>query len=86
MYFSDKSNSDNCNSDGYEKLGDAIILQAVKDYRLAVKSLKSSPNNTTASDTKHEVERFFHSGLFATITELDPDMLISMLNQEVKSL
>lgn len=86
MYFNDRSNSAQGNDDGYVKLGDAIILQAVRDYRLALKGLASASNSNSAKSAKREVERFFHSGLFGTITNLEPDMLIAKLNEEVKSL
>lgn len=45
----------------YENLINAIILQAVKDYRDALKRLKKKPQNTDAMSTAMEIERFFHS-------------------------
>ena len=45
----------------YENLANAIILQAVKDYRMALKSLKANPRNRTAMADKDEIERFFRS-------------------------
>ena len=39
---------------------------------------------TPGKNMVREVERFFHSGLFGAITELDTDMLIAKLKQEVK--
>ena len=45
----------------YENLANAIILQAVKDYRVALKSLKVNPRNRTAQADKDEIERFFRS-------------------------
>lgn len=69
----------------FEKLGSAIILQAVKDYRQALRSLAGSPNCVRAMETKTEVERFFHSDLFAAITSIEPDWLIDKLSQEVSN-
>lgn len=69
----------------FEKLGRAIILQAVKDYRQALRSLAGSPNCVRAMETKTEVERFFHSDLFAAITSIEPDWLIDKLSQEVSN-
>lgn len=43
----------------YENLANAIIIQAVKDYRTALKTLKRNPDNMDAADTVNEVERFF---------------------------
>lgn len=71
--------------DTYEALANAIIMQAVKDYRDALRKLKRGRKNTDAERTKAEVERFFRSGLFSALTEIDPEMLIRKLNEEVKS-
>ena len=55
----------------YENLANAIILQAVKDYRL--------------HDDEQElanIERFFRSGWFGVLTNIDPEVLISKLRKE----
>ena len=38
--------------DPYQALGNAVVLQAVKDYRDAVKKLSRGKKNTTAEQTK----------------------------------
>jgi len=68
----------------YEKLTNAIVLQAVKDYRKALKVLKKHPRNGTALYTKREVERFFRSDWYALLTMVDPEMLIRKLKEEVR--
>lgn len=70
-------------NDTYERLANAIILQAVKDYRNALKRLKKYPRNETALYTKREVERFFRSDWYTSLTKVDPEMLILKLNEEV---
>ena len=55
----------------YEELANAIVLQAVKDYRL------HDDEQELAS-----IERFFRSGWFNTLTSIDPEMLISKLRKE----
>ncbi len=67
----------------YDDLADAIILQAVKDYRIAMKRLKKNPNNETALKTKQEIERFFRSDWYTLLTNVDPEMLIQKLSKEV---
>ncbi|XVG96468.1 hypothetical protein ACGCUP_04405 [Eubacteriales bacterium KG125] len=67
----------------YENLANAIILQAVKDYRMALKSLKANPRNRTAMTDKEEIERFFRSGWFSVLTSVDGEMLIRSLQMEV---
>ncbi|MDA8227030.1 MAG: hypothetical protein M0T74_04895 [Desulfitobacterium hafniense] len=70
-------------TDVFEKLANAIIIQAVKDYRFALKKLAKHPRNDSALYTKREVERFFHSGFFSNLTSLNPEMLIRKLQEEV---
>ena len=67
----------------YENLANAIILQAVKDYRVALKCLKVNPRNKTAFADKEEIERFFRSGWFSVLTSVDGEMLIRSLQLEV---
>ncbi len=67
----------------YENLANAIILQAVKDYRMALKSLKANPRNRTAMADKDEIERFFRSDWFSVLTSVDGEMLIRSLQKEV---
>ena len=66
----------------YENLANAIILQAVKDYRMALKSLKANPRNRTAMADKDEIERFFRSDWFSVLTRVDGEMLIRSLQME----
>ena len=70
-------------NDTYERLSNAIVLQAVKDYRNALKRLKKHPQNEKALNTKREVERFFRSDLYASLTTVNPEMLITKLKKEV---
>ena len=55
----------------YEELANAIILQAVKDYRL-----------TDDEAELAEIERFFRSDWFGVLTDVDPEYLIRMLRKE----
>ena len=69
--------------EGYEMLGHAIITQAAKDYRKALKRLLISPKSTLSLQVKKEVEQFFYSDLFLMITDLDPDLILKKLQREV---
>ena len=44
--------------DPYQALGNAVVLQVVKDYRDAVKKLSRGKKNSSAEATKAECERF----------------------------
>lgn len=68
--------------DAYERLANAIILRAVKDYRIALKMLKKHPSNKTSLYTKQEVECFFRSELYSVLTTVNPEILIRRLNEE----
>jgi RNA polymerase sigma factor (sigma-70 family) len=67
-----------------ENLANAIILQAVKDYRMALKCLRANPKNRTARADKDEIDRFFRSQWFMVLTSVDGEMLIRSLNMEVE--
>ena len=54
----------------FEELAQAIILQAVKDYRL----------HDDAAE-RDSIEQFFRSRWFGVLTNLDPEMLISRLRR-----
>ena len=61
----------------YENLANEIILSAVKDYKHALKHNKKSLIN--------DCERFFRSGWFATLTEINADKLIKNLRREAQN-
>lgn len=67
----------------YENLANAIILQAVRDYRTALKCSKLNPNNRNALSDKEEIEHFFRSKWYSTLTSVNGEMLIRSLNEEV---
>ena len=67
----------------YEDLANAIILQAVKDYRMALKSLKANSRNRAAQADKAEIERFLRSQWYSALTDVKGEMLIRSLQKEV---
>ncbi|MCD8195878.1 MAG: hypothetical protein LUE24_01680 [Lachnospiraceae bacterium] len=67
----------------YESLANAIIIQAVKDYRTALKTLKRNPDNMSATDTVNEVERFLRSQWYTALSDVSGEYLIRKLKQEV---
>lgn len=69
----------------YEALGNAVVLQAVKDYREAVHKLSRGKKNTNVESTKQECERFFQSPYFNVFTQLDGKALLSQLEKEVSA-
>ena len=69
--------------DNYNNLANAIILQAVKDYRKALRTLSINPNNRSAQYERRRIEQFFRSSWFGVLTSIDPEMLITKLKAEV---
>lgn len=69
--------------DPYESLGNAIILQAVKDYRAALRRIKHNPKNHIAIDEALLIEKFFRGQLYRAITNIDGEFLIDKLRKEV---
>ena len=70
-------------NDNYNNLANAIILQAVKDYRKALRTLSLYPHNRAAQYESRSIEQFFRSGWFGMLTHIAPEMLINKLKSEV---
>ena len=70
--------------DPYQALANAVILQAVKDYRDSRKKLARGRKNYQAEQLKNECERFFKSGHFNIFTELNGKVLLSQLEKEAE--
>ena len=67
----------------YENLANAIILQAVKDYKRVLHRLGANPRNRDAMHEKERLERFFHSPWYEALTDLDADRLIEGVQERV---
>ena len=69
----------------YENLANAVVLQAVKDYRDAARKLSRGKKNIMAEQRKTECETFFKSQYFNVFTDLDGNALLSKLEKEVEA-
>ena len=69
-------------TDPYEDLANAVILQAVKDWRAAVRTQKKHPRCQSAQITRQECEGFFLGDWFEALTEIDGSYLLRKLKQE----
>ena len=67
----------------YENLANAIIVQAAEDYRAALKKIKAHPKNKDAIDEALQVERFFRSGWYQRLTNVDGEFLIRKLQENI---
>ena len=68
---------------GYQALANAIILQAAKDYKAALKKHRDNPSENESKGAILLIEEFFHSPLYDILTGLNPDYLIKRIRREV---
>ena len=67
----------------YKELANAIVVQAAKDYKKAVKRRRKYPKDEDAQREIRDLRRFFHSGWYSMLTEVDGDRLIKDLERSV---
>lgn len=71
----------------YQALANAIVELAVKDYKKALKQHYRFPDNEDFSAEVNALERFFRSGWYGTLTDLDGEYLMTgvrrMVHKEV---
>lgn len=68
----------------YESLANAIILQAVKDFRKCIKVVKrNGRNKEQAIKQMREIVGFIKSPWFRVLTNIDPQVLLKKLEEEV---
>lgn len=75
------------NVECYENLANAIVLQAVKDYKVRLHEILKRNGNFDREDKDGAVQslkRFFHSPWYSMLTDIDPDVLISRVKVLVK--
>ena len=66
----------------YYNLANAIILSAVRDYRSALRTWKSDPDSKIARGEVNRLEKFFRSGWYEILTDVDGEYLIRKLREE----
>lgn len=66
-----------------ESLANSIVLQAVKDYREVLQVLKQYPRYEKAIKARQEIEQFFQSEWFQTLTGMDGMPIMERLQKEV---
>lgn len=68
----------------FETLANAIIEQAAKDYRLALRYHFKHPENPRYMREVTEIERFFRSGWYTALTDVDGEYLIREIRRRVR--
>ena len=67
----------------YHRLANAIVEQAAKDYRSALKALARDSDNAYIQDEVKSLERFFRSRWYGILTNVDGEYLMERLRAEV---
>lgn len=68
----------------YANLANAIVLQAVKDFRKCIKVVKRNCRNKEQAIKKmRKIVEFIKSPWFRVLTNLDPQILLKKLEEEV---
>lgn len=73
----------NLAEDPYERLANAIIVQASKDYMTSLRKKKRNPGSASAEYDIKECERFFRSGWYQALTSVDGEYLMAKLRKEI---
>lgn len=65
-----------------ERLANAVVMQAVIDYRSALKALRKRTRAEESQRTKYDCERFFKSREFTKLCALDGEALMLHVQRE----
>lgn len=68
----------------YQALANAIVELAVKDYKKALKYHYTHPDKKEYSDEVESLERFFCSGWYGMLTNLDGEVLMVGIRRMVR--
>ena len=71
-------------NDPYKELANAVILQAVEDYRKWTKEYSGSRDDRKLRKKLVELKEFFRSEWFSLLTDLDGEQLLLRLKAELE--
>lgn len=80
----DLENRSQTDTDPYKELANAIILQAVEDYRKWAKEYSDSRDDRKLRKNLVELKEFFRSEWFSILTNLDGERLLARLKSELE--
>lgn len=69
----------------YQALANAIVEVAAKDYKRALKYQYCHPDRNEYRDEIDSLERFFRSGWYEMLTDLDGEVLMTGIRRMVKT-
>lgn len=68
--------------DGCQRLANAVIILAAKDYRAELKKQKRNPYSKAVKMELARIEDFFHSDWYKVLTDADGDMILQGLREK----
>lgn len=71
-------------AEAIENLANAVVLQAVQDYKIIYKNFLKNPFDADVRSKVEELRRFFRSGHFAAFTTADGEYLLECIERECK--
>lgn len=69
----------------YERLANAIVSRAARDYSLALKAQKRNPENTNVMRIISDCERFFRSEYYRILTDIDGEWLMDQIRKKIEA-
>lgn len=69
--------------EGYYELANAIIMQAIKDFKGAYLILKKHPDNKAATAEVKEITQFFCSDYFTLLSDANGPALLRKIKEEL---
>ena len=70
--------------DNWERLANAIIVTAAKDFRKQYKKLLKNPKSQMAAADVASLIRFFRSDYYSSLTSVDGEFLVRKLKSKVE--
>lgn len=68
----------------YQAIANAVVEQAAKDYRQALKAVSLNSRNREAKAIVSECEAFFRSDWYGVLTGLDGEALMAKIREEAE--
>lgn len=76
-------NEKNCDIENqYQLLANAIVMQAVKDYRFYIRKQFKSPNDAVVDGQIKLLEKFFKSDWFSELCNLDMKYVLDRVKKD----
>ena len=68
--------------EAYQRLADAIVCRAIKDYRISLLRLRRNPKDLIAKQVANECEQFFRSEWCYFLSGMDADFILGKLGEK----